>query len=180
MICPLATEPEDGVSLVRWGRALVVGGALVAATPAGRDDDFVVADFVVEFVAVEFVAVLVGPTAVSAADEPPFLREQDVDTASAEMKTATLNTVVIPRSPSSARPSLPRVQPTAGVEIVEVEESVQHQRVAADGLPAIQWIVREEADVPSLEWRVDHHRPLPDTAPPPHPPPHHYVPFPAS
>src|ERR1051326_9470121 len=52
-------------------------------------------------------------------------------------------------------PGLPRVELSSGVEVIEVQQRVEHQEVAAFGLAAPDRVVREDDDVPLLERDVD-------------------------
>src|ERR1051326_5951477 len=50
------------------------------------------------------------------------------------------------------------------IQIVEVHDRVQHERITPDRLPAIHGIDREEHQVPLPPGRVDHDRPIRDLA----------------
>src|SRR5512146_2361821 len=59
--------------------------------------------------------------------------------------------------------SLPGIQLPAGVQVIEVEQRVQHERVAPDGFATIDRVVAEEHDVSLVHRHVHHHRMLRNT-----------------
>src|SRR3954469_7797085 len=59
----------------------------------------------------------------------------------------------------AVRATSTRVEFSARVEVVEVQERIEHERIAADRLAAIHWIVAEQHYVALAHRRVHHHRP---------------------
>ncbi len=45
---------------------------------------------------------------------------------------------------------------SARIQVIEIENRVENEKVAARSLSAPEWVVREEHDVAALEWRIDH------------------------
>src|SRR3981081_4525583 len=58
-----------------------------------------------------------------------------------------------------------RIQLPARIEVVEVEQRVENEEIAADRLAAVHRIVGEQNHVSLAHRRVDHHWPLRDVGP---------------
>lgn len=65
---------------------------------------------------------------------------------------------------AGAASALLRVQLSSGIQVVEVEDGVEHEWVGPEGLAAIDRIVGEQYDVPLLHRDVDDDRPLRDVS----------------
>src|ERR1019366_1797464 len=63
---------------------------------------------------------------------------------------------------ASATSSLFRIELSPCVQVVEVQDRVEHQEVAPDGLAAVHGVVAEEHDVPLFHRHVHHHGTLRD------------------
>ena len=68
-----------------------------------------------------------------------------------------------PPSPKISR-SLLRVELSPRIQIVKVQDRIEHERIRPDRLPAIDRIDREQHHVPLFHRRVHHRRPLRDIA----------------
>jgi len=58
-----------------------------------------------------------------------------------------------------------RVELSAGVEVIEVQDRVEDKRIGSNRLAAVYRIVREQHHVPLLHRHIDHDRSLRDVAP---------------
>src|ERR1019366_5524317 len=63
---------------------------------------------------------------------------------------------------ASATSNLFRIEISPCVQVVEMQDRIEHQEIAPDGLAAVHGIVAEEHDVSLLQRHVHHHRTLGD------------------
>jgi hypothetical protein len=63
------------------------------------------------------------------------------------------------------RPLSPLIELSAGIQAIEVEQSVEHKEITTDRFAAVHRVIREENDVPLGKRDVYDHRPLCDITP---------------